>query len=54
VNLAISLARTGAKVGLIDSDFYGPSIPTLMGGGDVTPDHEERLIPPSKHGIKYI
>jgi ATP-binding protein involved in chromosome partitioning len=54
VNLAISLAKTGAKVGLIDSDFYGPSIPTLMGGGDVVPDHEERLIPPAKYGIKYI
>lgn len=54
VNLAISLAKTGARVGLIDSDFYGPSIPTLMGGGDVIPDHEERLIPPAKHGIKYI
>lgn len=54
VNLAISLARTGAKVGLIDSDFYGPSIPTLLGGGEVIPDHEEKLIPPSKYGIKYI
>lgn len=54
VNLAISLAKTGAKVGLIDSDFYGPSIPTLMGGGQVVPDHEERLIPPAKYGIKYI
>lgn len=54
VNLAVSLARTGAKVGLIDSDFYGPSIPTLMGGGQVVPDHEERLIPPVKFGVKYI
>lgn len=54
VNLAVSLARTGAKVGLIDSDFYGPSIPTLLGGGQVVPDHEERLIPPVKYGIKYI
>ncbi len=54
VNLAISIAKTGAKVGLIDGDFYGPSIPTLMGGGSVIPDHEERLIPPVKHGIKYI
>jgi ATP-binding protein involved in chromosome partitioning len=54
VNLAISIAKTGAKVGLIDGDFYGPSIPTLMGGGQVVPDHEERLIPPVKYGIKYI
>ena len=54
VNLAIALARTGAKVGLIDSDFYGPSIPTLMGGGQVVPDHEEKLIPPEKYGVKYI
>jgi ATP-binding protein involved in chromosome partitioning len=54
VNLAISLAKTGARVGLIDSDFYGPSIPTLLGGGSVVPNHEERLIPPQKHGIKYI
>jgi ATP-binding protein involved in chromosome partitioning len=54
VNFAIALARTGAKVGLIDSDFYGPSIPTLFGGGDVQPDHEGRLVPPSKFGVKYI
>jgi len=54
VNLAVALARTGAKVGLIDSDFYGPSVPTLMGGGTVTPDHEEKLIPPLKYGVKYI
>lgn len=54
VNLAIALAKTGARVGLIDSDFYGPSIPTLLGGGEVIPNHEERLIPPQKFGIKYI
>ena len=54
VNLAVALAKAGFKVGLIDSDFYGPSIPTLMGGGQVVPDHEEKLIPPAKYGIKYI
>ena len=54
VNLAVALARDGSKVALIDSDFYGPSIPTLFGGGQVIPDHEERLIPPEKFGVKYI
>jgi ATP-binding protein involved in chromosome partitioning len=54
VNLAVALARRGLKVGLIDGDFYGPSIPTLLGGGQVQPDHEEKLIPPVKYGIKYI
>ncbi|MBX7136681.1 MAG: Mrp/NBP35 family ATP-binding protein [Oligoflexia bacterium] len=54
VNLAVALAQTGAKVALIDSDFYGPSVPTLLGGGEIKVDHEERLIPPVKFGIKYI
>ncbi len=54
VNLAVALANTGAKVALIDSDFYGPSVPTLMGGGKMAVDHEEKLIPPIKYGIKYI
>ncbi len=54
VNLAVALAQTGAEVALIDSDFYGPSIPTLMGGGEIHTDHEERLIPPKKWGVKYI
>jgi len=54
VNLAIALAQRGARVALIDADFYGPSIPTLFGGGEVKPDHEDKLIPPEKFGVKYI
>lgn len=54
VNLAVALAGTGAKVALIDADFYGPSIPTLFGGGELVPDPEGRLIPPEKFGVKYI
>lgn len=53
-NLAVALAQQGLKIGLIDSDFYGPSIPTLFGGGEVKMDHEERLIPAEKFGVKYI
>ncbi len=54
VNLAVALAQEGLKVALIDSDFYGPSIPTLFGGGKIQVDHEERLVPPEKFGVKYI
>jgi ATP-binding protein involved in chromosome partitioning len=53
-NLAVSLAQQGARVALIDGDFYGPSIPTLFGGGEVRADHEGRLIPPIKFGVKYM
>ena len=55
VNLAAALARTGAKVGLMDTDIYGPSIPTMF---DI---HErpnittqKKLIPHEKYGIKLV
>lgn len=59
VNLAVALANQPLggrqlRVALIDVDFYGPSIPTLMGGGNFTVDHEERIVPPQKWGVKYI
>lgn len=54
VNVAVALAAQGAQVALIDADFYGPSIPTLFGGGQLSADHQEKLIPPVKYGVKYI
>jgi ATP-binding protein involved in chromosome partitioning len=53
-NLAVSLAARGYKVALVDGDFYGPSIPTLFGGGKVVPNHEGKLLPDFKYGVKYI
>ncbi|TYP93810.1 ATP-binding protein involved in chromosome partitioning [Fodinibius salinus] len=55
VNLACGLARTGAKVGLLDTDIYGPSIPTMMdahGRPNITT--EKQLIPKEKYGIRFL
>src|SRR5205823_387575 len=44
-NLAIALAKSGRKVGLIDADVYGPSQPTLLGRHDKPSAENEKLIP---------
>ena len=59
VNLAISLAKTGASVGLIDADIYGPSIPIMLGMQHERPMTVERngktmIIPLEKFGIKLL
>jgi ATP-binding protein involved in chromosome partitioning len=55
VNLAVALARTGAKVGLLDADVYGPNIPQMLGvSGEPKVDDERRIIPPEAHGLKLI
>jgi ATP-binding protein involved in chromosome partitioning len=53
-NLAIAIARTGRKVGLIDADVYGPSQPTLLGSSDKPTAQGEQLIPVEAHGIKFL
>ncbi len=57
VNLAIALAQAGHKVGLLDADIYGPSIPTLMGLKNTPPlvdQNKKKIIPLEKYGIKTI
>ncbi len=58
VNLACALAKTGARVGLLDCDVYGPDIPMMMGlhgeperGGDAS---NPKLIPKERHGVKTM
>ena len=54
-SLALSLAAEGAKVGLVDVDFHGPSIPTLFGvQGMPLQSDGENLIPLEARGIKLI
>ena len=59
VNVAVALAQTGAKVGLIDADIYGPNAPTMLGleGANVmvqSSDRGEVLEPAFNHGVKLV
>jgi ATP-binding protein involved in chromosome partitioning len=53
-NLAIALAQTGARVGLMDADIYGPNIPTMMGIHDIPGTQNNKLIPAEAYGVKLM
>ena len=55
-NLAISLAKEGKKVGLLDADIYGPSVPRLFGSINQKPEvtKENRIIPLNRYGVKLM
>jgi ATP-binding protein involved in chromosome partitioning len=59
VNLAISLTRLGYKVGLLDADIFGPSVPKMFNEEQFRPDvtrdkHGDHIIPLSKYGVKVL
>jgi ATP-binding protein involved in chromosome partitioning len=59
VNLALSLAKRGAKVGIIDADIHGPSLPMMLGVGKQMPEVRDikgknYIIPIEAHGIKVL
>ncbi len=54
VNLAVSLSRMGAKVGILDTDVYGPNVPIMMGGKDLPEMRGEMIVPPVYHGVKTM
>jgi ATP-binding protein involved in chromosome partitioning len=54
VNLATALAQTGARVGILDCDVYGPDIPMMMGLTGQPETRERRLVPKVRHGVKTM
>jgi len=54
VNLALSLAKLGLKVGLLDADIYGPSVPRLLAITEKPESDGHRLMPIERHGIKTM
>ncbi len=55
VNLALALATLGNKVGILDADIYGPSIPRMMGVTEQpTQTQNNTLLPPSSYGVKCM
>ncbi len=54
VNLALALARTGASVGLMDADVYGPSVPKMLAGVGQPDGKDGKILPFEKYGIKFM
>jgi ATP-binding protein involved in chromosome partitioning len=56
VNLACGLQQLGARVGLLDCDIYGPSIPLMMGINrrPTLTDDQQLMVPPENHGVKLM
>ncbi len=55
VNLAVSLARDGARVGLMDADVYGPNVPLMLGLADARPRiNGNKLVPLEAHGLRVM
>ena len=53
-NLAVALAQTGKKVGLMDADIYGPNIPMMMGMPEPPGKEGDKIKPAEAHGVKII
>ena len=55
VNLALSLARCGSRVGILDGDIYGPNIPIMLGiTTQLTTNEQRQIVPAEKYGLQVI
>jgi ATP-binding protein involved in chromosome partitioning len=54
VNVAVVLAQSGARVGLLDADIYGPNVPTMMGVDHLPSPDSGKLLPAETYGVKMM
>jgi ATP-binding protein involved in chromosome partitioning len=55
VNLALSLARCGSRVGILDGDIYGPNVPIMLGiTTQLTTNEQRQIVPAEKYGLQVI
>jgi ATP-binding protein involved in chromosome partitioning len=54
VNIAVALAQSGARVGLLDADIYGPNTPTMLGVEKLPPPNGPKLVPAQAYGLKMM
>jgi ATP-binding protein involved in chromosome partitioning len=54
VNLAIALAKRGARVGIMDADVYGPNLPRMLGVDEAPPVIDEKIQPLQAYGLKVM
>jgi ATP-binding protein involved in chromosome partitioning len=54
VNIAVALAQSGARVGLMDADIYGPNIPTMLGVEKLPSPNGNKLVPANAYDVKMI
>jgi ATP-binding protein involved in chromosome partitioning len=54
VNIAVALAQSGARVGLLDADIYGPNVPTMMGLERMPNPRDNKMVPAEAYGVKVM
>ena len=55
VNLAVALAQSGARVGIMDADIYGPNVPRMLGlDGPPRLDNHDRMVPHEAYGVRVV